>query len=168
MDASIFTAWNWSLKCVTELRFSTWVLGIALMSSYLPNNHFTHGTIFPVPTLKSLNKIKAQRQLWDPSAWGCCTDVAMTSIPISGLLKTHHLVRSSHRMLRHGRNTQGALEGDVLPSSPEVTMTSPHSDLTAFECLQHIWSPWGTGAQHGLSSPKLLETHRVCDVPTPF
>lgn len=41
-------------------------------------------------------------------------------------------------MLRHDRDTQGALEGEVLPSSPEVTMTSPHSDLTAFECLQHI------------------------------
>lgn len=55
--------------------------------------------------------------------------------------------REPHRTLRHDRDTQGALEGVVLPSSPEVTMTSPHSDLIAFAHLSptHLVSMihWG-------------------------
>lgn len=69
-------------------------------------------------------------------------------------------------MLRHDRDTQGALEGVVLPSSLQVTMTSPPSDLTAFAVSNTLDLHSALGPSMDCLASKLLGTDRVGDVPT--
>jgi hypothetical protein len=97
----------------------------------------------------------------------CCTDVAMTSIPISSLLKTHHLGGSP---TEHSDMT-GTLRVSWRGLSCLHLLKWQWHHHTVISQPLHASNTFGLHDTLGRSmdcpASKLLGTDRVCDVPTP-